>query len=186
MSLLHICFRDVAWLQAFPLNHHTVLDYLALSPFWDKSSTNDMLKMQQRHVQDSSNLPMAKQLEQMTAGVEFVVVGEYNSGTGSVITVLKRRRLRPGPAPSATVLLAVIVVLSDGNAYLVPSLMDVVNSRLSGALQSILQAARYGESVMVPEVVSMSNTDTDLVHPLQAMEMTQLSHLNAHFMSKIM
>lgn len=191
MSLLHICFRDVAWLQAFPLNRDTVLDYLALSPFWDRSSTNDMLKMQQRHANNNptplSADAIARQLEQMTSGVEFVVVAPKEEDTGSSMYVVhKRRRVRPGPSQSATVIMAVIVVVADGNAYLAPPLTDVVQARLWGAVGALLEAARYGEQVMTLHIVDQFNNDDQLVHPHEAMETNQLHHLNAGFLSKIM
>lgn len=49
-DLEHVCFRDVAWLQSFPLTDESVLDYFAMSPFYDRTCNNEVLRMQARYV----------------------------------------------------------------------------------------------------------------------------------------
>ena len=46
-SLSHLQWRATEWLYAFgPLKPEIVLNYFALSPFYDRSSNNEELKMQ--------------------------------------------------------------------------------------------------------------------------------------------
>lgn len=39
-------WRYLAWLQAWPLNRNTVMDYFRISDFYDKSCNNEMIYMQ--------------------------------------------------------------------------------------------------------------------------------------------
>lgn len=46
-KLAHICWRAAEWLVAFgPLTRTNVLDYFALSPFFERTSSNAQLRMQ--------------------------------------------------------------------------------------------------------------------------------------------
>lgn len=42
-------WRDDAWLQAYPLNVHTALDYFSLSPFYEHDCSNEKAKRQGLH-----------------------------------------------------------------------------------------------------------------------------------------
>lgn len=188
-----VCFRDVAWLQNRQLTRDTVLDYLALSPFWDSTSSNDMLKMQLRY--QSTTHPtttildghqLQSRLEQMTSGVEFVVAeGSVDDRT---LVVLKRRRLRPGSAPGATTLMAVIYVM-DGTAFAAPTLADVATARLAGCLAQLSAAFDYAQGNLRLDSIGgrwRGSQDSDVVmHPTEAVETAQLNALNGAFYAKI-
>lgn len=45
-QLLFSIFRDPEYLAAFPLTNDNVLEYFSTSPFFDRSSNNEILRMQ--------------------------------------------------------------------------------------------------------------------------------------------
>lgn len=49
-----VVWSDPEWLQFFPLNTFTALDYFARSPFYDAACNNELLR---RQGQDLSRLP---------------------------------------------------------------------------------------------------------------------------------
>lgn len=65
------------WIQAFGLNYYNVLEYFAQSPFYDRSSNNQTLKMQYQFNPAKAHMTQThpefvRDLERMT-GVEFIV-----------------------------------------------------------------------------------------------------------------
>ena len=44
LALGKTCWRDAQWLDFYPLNQFTVLDYFSLSPFYDRSCNNEVAK----------------------------------------------------------------------------------------------------------------------------------------------
>lgn len=55
-ELAHVCFKDVAWLQHFPLTDDSVLDYFAMSQFYERTCNNEVLKMQARFTDNAALL----------------------------------------------------------------------------------------------------------------------------------
>lgn len=45
-DLNHTCWRHDLWLASYPLTRATVLDYFALSPFYDRNCLNERAKEQ--------------------------------------------------------------------------------------------------------------------------------------------
>lgn len=43
-NLAHTSWRDDLWLQAYGLNQITVLDYFSLSPFYDRTCSNEQAR----------------------------------------------------------------------------------------------------------------------------------------------
>ena len=186
----HLCFRDVAWLGSVGgrLTADNVLDYLALSPFWDRASTNEQLRMQQRFTAaEAANRDSVDQQLAMMTGVEFVVAGVAINGR--LIVVHKRRRHSPEHAE----LLEAIYVL-DGNAYMAPSLADIVRFRLASCLRQVEAVIGYGgervgwrlgrgEGDRV--VMAGAGQAAELLHPSEAVAVAQITALNASFLGRI-
>ena len=60
MDLFQISWRFEAWLNAFPLNRNTVLDYFKHSPFYDRLCNNEVvLQAQQSGADQQSSLKWA-------------------------------------------------------------------------------------------------------------------------------
>jgi mediator of RNA polymerase II transcription subunit 6 len=169
------------------------MDYLTLSPFWDSTCTNELLKMQLRHGVDSSTSfsidQLQQRLEQMTSGIEYVL----NYSAPRLFVVHKRRRLRPGNDRNCAIILAVIYVI-DGNAYIAPRASEVVVGRLSSCIASLQEAQNYGQSMInIDNITGEWKLDRSdgtepniLLHPKDAIEHAQLNALNASFKQKIM
>ena len=51
-----IQFRDQLWLNSFPLDRELVFDYFALSPFYDRTCSNEQLRMRAIHPLDPPSL----------------------------------------------------------------------------------------------------------------------------------
>lgn len=49
-DLSQVCFRDVSWLQAFELTNASVMEYFSYSQFYERTSNNEVLKMQARYI----------------------------------------------------------------------------------------------------------------------------------------
>jgi len=55
-EMTSISFRDQLWLSAYPLDRNFVFDYFALSPFYDRSCSNERLRMELIHALDMTHL----------------------------------------------------------------------------------------------------------------------------------
>lgn len=51
-----ICFRDQLWINSYPLDRNYVFDYFALSPFYDITCNNELLRRRSIHPLDHSHL----------------------------------------------------------------------------------------------------------------------------------
>ncbi len=126
-TLTTISWEDKGWLQHFPLNRDTVLDYFALSQFYDRTCNNEQLKMQRGA--GTGNAAIAQLLEQMS-GVEYVlheaqeVQSTPESSAHSLYVIRKQRR----EGEVITVLRMYYVL--DGTVYEAPTLEAVLRTRL--------------------------------------------------------
>ena len=146
---LDVCWEDKVWMQHFPLNRETVLDYFSGSPvsqplrccvtrasanpapprqFYDRTCNNEQVKMQR-------NLPpeqIAKTLERMV-GIEYGLdhaeeVPSSEAGTAHSLYIIRRVQ-RSGPPPLQPSVQHLYYVL-DGVVYEVPDLHALLSSRL--------------------------------------------------------
>ncbi|KAK1833327.1 MED6 mediator sub complex component-domain-containing protein [Podospora conica] len=126
------------------VHNNSVLYYFALSPFYDKTSNNEVLFQQ-----GLSNANMTQYLTtreffegrlKTMSGLEFVVAqepAETTPGAGTGIWVINKqnRRKRQGEEDEVTVLGTYFI---DGeNIYMAPSLVDIMNSRLASIASSV-------------------------------------------------
>lgn len=111
-------FRDTVWLQSFPLNQHTVLHYFALSPFYDRTSNNEKLKMQKLEFD---------QLKHMR-GVEYEYLPTADTPQGQLQNFfLVRKQYRTSPTEVRPLALYYIL---DGTVYQAPNIRAILLSRL--------------------------------------------------------
>ncbi|KAF9977858.1 Mediator of RNA polymerase II transcription subunit 6 [Actinomortierella ambigua] len=129
VDTMNLEWRFQEWLIGMGgLTPDNVLDYFALSPFWDPSCNNAVLKMQTQF----NNLGEMKQkLAEMT-GVEFAVVHERFPA----LFIIQKQRRR---SPRDVVPLAVYYVL-HGNVYQSPDLYTVLANRMLTSLQNVESA----------------------------------------------
>eukprot|EP00026_Physarum_polycephalum_P011582 Phypoly_transcript_11817.p1 GENE.Phypoly_transcript_11817~~Phypoly_transcript_11817.p1 ORF type:complete len:283 (+),score=42.88 Phypoly_transcript_11817:74-922(+) len=115
-DLTHMSFKDPMWLQTFPLNVHSALDYFALSQFYDKKCNNEILKMQRLEMSLLRNL----------RGIEYELI-HVREPALFVIRKLFRE------SPDRTIPRAIYYIL-NGSIYQAPTLFNVLNSRLSSSI----------------------------------------------------
>ncbi|KAG0233989.1 Mediator of RNA polymerase II transcription subunit 6 [Actinomortierella wolfii] len=129
VDTMNLEWRFQEWLIGMGgLTPDNVLDYFALSPFWDPSCNNAVLKMQTQF----NNLGEMKQkLSEMT-GIEFAVVHERFPA----LFIIQKQRRR---GPRDVVPLAVYYVL-HGNVYQCPDLYTVLANRMLTSLQNVESA----------------------------------------------
>lgn len=135
-DLRHVSFKDVAWLQNFALTEATVLDYFALSQFYERTCNNEVLRMQARYTDHpSSGDLLLQQLHRMT-GIEYGLLASRPPG---LFIIGKWQRHSPQRAS----LLACYYVL-EGAIYMAPSVRDVLEGRLASAAHHLREALAYG------------------------------------------
>ncbi|KAJ1910039.1 Mediator of RNA polymerase II transcription subunit 6 [Tieghemiomyces parasiticus] len=132
-NLTGIEWRFTEWLGANGgLRADNVLEYFSLSPFWDPTSNNAVLKMQTQF----NELQAAQlDLKKMT-GVEFAVVHER----WPTLFIIRKQRRR---SPNEVIPLATYYIL-NGNIYQSPDLYSVVSNRL--AFDETYRHARFHPS----------------------------------------
>eukprot|EP01135_Chromosphaera_perkinsii_P004482 Nk52_evm6s284 gene=Nk52_evmTU6s284 len=120
---LTLCYVDQVWLQQFPLNPNTVLDYFANSQFYDRECNNEVIKMQRM---DPSNL------QDMT-GIEYVV--RHSQEPAVLYVIMKQRR----DSRTSTVPLELYYVI-EGTIYQCPDMAALANSRMATVLHYVGEA----------------------------------------------
>ncbi|KAK9793169.1 hypothetical protein WJX73_002041 [Symbiochloris irregularis] len=120
-------WRDPNWLAAFPLNDLSVLDYFALSPFYDKSCNNEELRRRGEGIERLAALP---------PGIEF----KLQDAQPPHLFVI-RKVLRKSPQSEENVAFYYIL---DGSIYQAPTL----HATLSAKMKKCLHNVRAGFSKM--------------------------------------
>ncbi|KAL9240057.1 hypothetical protein vseg_014318 [Gypsophila vaccaria] len=120
-----ICFRDQLWLNTYPLDRNYVFDYFALSPFYDRTCSNEQLRMNSVHPLDLSHLSK-------TTGIEYML---YEVMEPNLFVIRKQKRDSP---EKVTPMLTYYVL--DGSIYQAPQLCNVFASRIGRAMYYIQKA----------------------------------------------
>ncbi|KAF8094101.1 hypothetical protein N665_0370s0036 [Sinapis alba] len=120
-----ICFRDQLWINSYPLDRNYVFDYFALSPFYDITCNNEILRRRSVHPLDHS------QLSNMT-GLEYVI----SDATEPNFFVFRKQK-RDGPEKVTPMLTYYIL---DGTIYQAPQLCSVFAARVGRAVYNISNA----------------------------------------------
>ncbi|XP_002974208.2 mediator of RNA polymerase II transcription subunit 6 [Selaginella moellendorffii] len=120
-----ISFHDQLWLSTYPLDRNLVFDYFVLSPFYDRSCSNEQLRMRSVHPLDMT------QLSKMT-GVEYVLLEAQEPN----LFVLRKQKRE---SPDKVLHLSAYYIL-DSHIYQAPLLYSVVCSRVARAVHHISAA----------------------------------------------
>jgi mediator of RNA polymerase II transcription subunit 6 len=135
-ELAYVCFRDVAWLSSYPLSEASVLDYFALSQFYERTCNNEVLKMQARF---TDNAALLTQLHKMT-GIEYAVV---KSTPPKLFVIAKQERHSP-----EKVSIQNVYYVLDGSVFMAPSLQSIVSSRVTASLHYLGDALDYAKQFL--------------------------------------
>ncbi|CAK9866487.1 unnamed protein product [Sphagnum jensenii] len=124
-EMTSISFRDQLWLSAYPLDRNLVFDYFALSPFYDRSCSNERLRMELIHPLDMAHLSKR-------TGIEYIL---QEAQEPNLFVIRKQKR----EGPEKVTALAAYYVL-DGSIYQAPQLYTVIGSRVVRSLYHISNA----------------------------------------------
>ncbi|KAK9842233.1 hypothetical protein WJX81_001909 [Elliptochloris bilobata] len=132
-DLSGVCWRDDQWLQFFPLNRLSALDYFALSPFYDRTCNNEQAKLQGLDPTKVATLPpgIEYELQEVQEPHLFVVC----------------RQLRTTPKAATRQQFFYIL---DGSVYQAPSLHAAMASRVSRCLYNVRQAFQTMQADLDP------------------------------------
>lgn len=120
-----IQWKSPEWIQQFGLHTGNVLDYFAESPFYDRTSNNQVLRMQFQFQQIPPNIHPQRYLQSKLTemvGVEFVVA--YVREPDFWI-IRKQRRLDPN-----SVLTEQDYYIIGANVYQSPKIYDILSARM--------------------------------------------------------
>lgn len=132
MSLAELQWRAPEWIAALGgLRTDNVLEYFSKSPFYDRHSNNEVLRMQSQFNTLQATFNLLRDLQTMQ-GAEFVVAEEQPPH----LWVIKKQ-LRSGPK-EATVLNAYFVI--NENIYMAPNAYDIMVSRVLDLTLSLKKA----------------------------------------------
>lgn len=122
-DLTGVMWQDRTWLNIFPLNESTALDYFSMSQFYDRTCNNELVKMQ--------NLDPV--LLQTMPGLEYKLT---NVPAPNLFIITKSRRTITPPSlePLAT------YYIHEGNVYQAPTIHAVLSTRIMQSLHHLRAA----------------------------------------------
>lgn len=122
---------EIPYMQMFPLTEATVLDYFALSQFYDRTCTNEQLRMQTRFTTTAAGGQAIVRLEDMV-GIEYVV---HKVLPPHLFIIHKRLR-----HSEADVDVLASYYILDGTIYQAPSLLSLLKCRVTSSLAYLNEA----------------------------------------------
>jgi mediator of RNA polymerase II transcription subunit 6 len=122
-DLENVSFRDEAWLSITKLNEDNALEYFSFSPFYERTSNNEILKMQTQY----NNLADLRSKLNDMVGIQYVLEKFNDDRSLFIIHRIERH------GPSDCEVLAVYYIL-HGNIYQAPTNYSLYQSRLANSL----------------------------------------------------
>eukprot|EP00884_Botryococcus_braunii_P017784 jgi/Botrbrau1/468/Bobra.110_2s0107.1 len=144
-DLTDTCWRDDQWLQIFPLNTFTALDYFSFSPFFVRGCNNDIARMQGL---DSSKMGI------LPPGIEYVV---QDAQEPHLFVIRRQHRTSPKTSPTPQA----IYYILDGTIYQAPSLHAALTARLNRCLYSLRRAFHQMQADLDPLIKGLSARDQE-------------------------
>jgi mediator of RNA polymerase II transcription subunit 6 len=184
--LTWVSFRDVSWLQAFPLTEESIFAYLALSQFYDRTCNNEVVYMQTRYTnQTGAPLPqtvLRERLQNMV-GIEYILKEAKPPGYFLIQKVYRS-------SPTNFSLLAETFVV-NGTIYQSPSLESILHFRLGSIVDNLGKAWNYCNKFALPDIATNSiktrpdDANEEPVHPKDAAGVQEMIAINSTFLSLI-
>ncbi|KAI9273396.1 mediator complex, subunit Med6 [Helicostylum pulchrum] len=124
-DLTSVEWRDTNWLERVGgfQNQQMVLDYFALSPFWDRQCNNQVLSMQTQYNDLRQPYEATVEALRKMTGIEFAVVHEQPP------VWIIQKRYRRGPAIDDVNPIATYYIMG-ANVYQSPTIYSVIANRL--------------------------------------------------------
>ncbi|POW10323.1 hypothetical protein PSTT_06134 [Puccinia striiformis] len=144
-DLCHVQWRSLAWiLEHGPLNESNAIDYFALSPFYDRKSTNQVLRMQSMFSGQPKMDPASEQEAlRRFVGIEYALVlsrPEPDREGGLFVIEKRDRKSYDEYHPIAS------YYILKTSIYQAPSLYSTLSARVLtslSALKELLELAPY-------------------------------------------
>lgn len=163
-----IQWKNPEWIQQFGLFTGNVLDYFSESPFYDRTSNNQVLRMQFQFQQIPPNTNPQKYLQlklvEMT-GIEFIIA---TSREPDFWIIRKQRRLSP-----TQVSIEQDYYIIGANIYQAPKVYDILSSRLLSSVLSI-----KGSMELLNKMSKFNIHDMGHSYPTQLVEKEVTSSAN--------
>ncbi|CAO3618021.1 unnamed protein product [Cunninghamella blakesleeana] len=142
-DLTSVEWRDTNWIDRVGgfQNQQMVLEYFALSPFWDRQSNNQILSMQTQYNDLQHSYEATVEALRKMTGIEFAVIHDHPP-----VWVIQKR-YRRGPAPDDVNPIATYYIMG-ANVYQSPTIYSVIANRLLTSLFHVNSAFKETQAVM--------------------------------------
>ncbi|OUT20331.1 hypothetical protein CAS74_004578 [Pichia kudriavzevii] len=173
-------WRSPEFINAYGLRTDNVLEYLSLSPFWERTCSNQVLKMQ-RQVEENSMgvVPTFDTSLRKMRGIEFVL---HHYREPDLWIIRKERRFDNGRflqtppglgAPDDVTPLADIWVVG-ANVYMAPNILDVLEQHLLRTTLAMnnVQNQIHGENPFKEDTNPQNGASTKFLNTIPSKTLT--------------